>query len=526
VFGAPITISRRGFGVPVWASALVLASALAVACDGRDDSRVRHVLLISLDTTRADHLGSYGASGAATPALDALATEGVRFADCTAAAPTTLASHTSLMTGNYPRTHGVPRNGFVLDPGNETLAEVLGGLGFWCAAFLGSFALDRRFGFDQGFDHYDQEFDIEVGVGGGDQDQRSAERVTEAVLAHVDVVRARRGFERDGRMFLFAHYFDPHAPYLPPGHAAPGGSQPRIAAAVEAHQLAAMRAARGDAQHGAAVRAPGVASVVAHGLTRELALAPAAVPSSEDRALAALYAGEVAALDAAIGRLLVGLEVRGVLEETLVVVSADHGETFWEHPNYWNHGLAVFQTDVHVPLIVRLPTGPGPHSRAARVVTTPVSNVDIAPTILALVGGAELRCDGRSLAAALAGGALEARPVFSEATQPGPAVEPQPSELPGRWWNAAKPRAARLGALKYMRLPYLGLERLYDLAADPGEQHDVLGEAAFTAELAVLRAALDGYERSGPGLPSRFDPAQTVETQRRLEALGYFESRR
>lgn len=516
----PIAVS------PCTQIALSLALGLAAGCEHPADSRVRHILLISLDTTRADHLGSYGALGAPTPALDTLAAQGVRFADCTAAAPTTLASHTSLMTGNYPRTHGVPRNGFVLHADNRTLAEALGGLGFWCAAFLGSFALDRRFGFDQGFDHYDQEFDIDVGAGGGDQDQRSAARVTDAVLAHVDVVRARRGFERDGRLFLFAHYFDPHAPYMPPGHTPPGGTQSRIAAAVLAHQLAALRAAGGGTGSSASVRAPGVAAVVANGLTRELALAPPAAPSDEDRALAALYAAEVTALDAAIGRLLVGLETRGLLQDTLVVVSADHGETFWEHPNYWNHGLGVFQTDVHVPLIVRLPRGAAARSGAGQVVTTPVSNVDIAPTILALVGGPQLDCEGRSLAPALDGGALETRPVFSEATQPGPMVEPAVEELPARWWNDAKPRAARIGALKYMRFPYLGLERLYAVDTDPGEQHDVLGEAAFASQLTALRAALDAYERTGPALPSRFDPAQTLETLRRLEALGYVESGR
>jgi hypothetical protein len=288
VVAGPFSVTRQPVARWVCAALALTAWSFVVSCDRRVDSHIRHVLLISLDTTRADHLGSYGAARARTPALDALAAEGVRFADCTAAAPTTLASHTSLMTGNYPRTHGVPRNGFVLDGANHTLAEALGGLGFWCAAFLGSFALDRRFSFDQGFDHYDQEFDIEVGAGGGDQDQRSAARVTDAVLAHVDVVRARSGFERDGRLFLFAHYFDPHAPYMPPGHAPPGGTQPRIAAAVEAQQLAALRAVRGDAPAGEPIRAPGVASVVAHGLTRELASAPPATPSAEDLALRAL----------------------------------------------------------------------------------------------------------------------------------------------------------------------------------------------------------------------------------------------
>ncbi len=466
------------------------------------------MLLVSFDTTRADHLGPYGGKAGPTPAFDTLAREGTLYRDCTAAAATTLAAHTSIVTGDLPRTHGVPRNGFVLDPANVTLAERLGGLGFWCAAFLGSFALDRRFGFDQGFDHFDQDFDVGVGAAGADQDQRSAERVTAAALAHVDVVRARRGFERDGRLFLFVHYFDPHAPYVPAGgHAPPGGTLARIGAAVEAQQRAALGAPLG------------VAKVVAEGLTRELADAPPATPTDEDRALAALYAGEVRAMDAALGQLLVGLEARGLLADTLVVVTADHGETFWEHPNFWNHGLGVHQTDVHVPLVLRGPGVPTGH-----VVAAPVSHIDIAPTVLALLG-APVQGEGLDLRPTfLQGPGLPERALFTEATQPGPKVEPSFDERSARWWNDQKPRAARLGSRKYIRAPYLGLERLYDLERDPGELRDLSAEPSEAAHLARLRAALDGYDGRAQVRASRFDPTQSADTVRRLQALGYSEA--
>ena len=134
--------------------------ALVGACGGRDASpKVRHIILITLDTTRADHLGCYGNPAVQTPALDQLASEGVRFASCASAASTTLASHASILTGTYPHRHGVPRNGFTLSERARTLAEVLDEAGFWCAGFLGSAALTGRTGIDQGFVHWDEDFD-------------------------------------------------------------------------------------------------------------------------------------------------------------------------------------------------------------------------------------------------------------------------------------------------------------------------------------------------------------------------------
>ena len=171
-----------------------------------------HVVLISLDTTRADHLSCIAGSDsrAQTPALDLLASEGALFLQAQTAAVTTLSAHTSLMTGTWPHSHGVVRNGFELNSVNQTLAETLGARGYRTRAVLGSFALDSRFGFDQGFEVFDETFDLLVGAGGADQNQRLGEHVTRAALARV------REHDQDEPLFLFAHYFDPHAPYDPP----------------------------------------------------------------------------------------------------------------------------------------------------------------------------------------------------------------------------------------------------------------------------------------------------------------------
>lgn len=488
------------FRSPSWLPPLALLG-LATACGGDRAPEPRHVLLITLDTTRADHLGAYGETRFETPALDALASEGVVFERCSSAAATTLSSHTSLMTGAYPLRHGVVRNGFSVDRSNRMLAETLSEAGFQCSAFVASSALISATGMDQGFQSYDERLDLPASPGGNDQAQRVAGSVTSAILDHLDAEAAPGAGQR---RFIFAHYFDPHAPYGAPGGEAVAGFG-EIEAAVSAQQQRLLG------------RAPGQQGVIAAGLPVELAGPVEASPSPRDQRLAELYGQEVQYLDAEIGRLLAGLAVRGLLQETLVVVTADHGETFWEQGNFWNHGLWVGEPDVRVPLIVR---GPGA-DRGLRV-ATPVSGVDVAPTILAAVGLAPGPGDdpgrGRSLAGALRGEPLPVRAVFSEATQPGPLLEQAPDLA---WAGDAKPQAVWLGDWKLVKAPYLGVRQLFDLGSDPGERRDLLAEPSLDP---AARAALEDLERAhalwrgaADPRPSRFDPAQAEA----LRGLGY-----
>ncbi|MEM6672813.1 MAG: sulfatase [Planctomycetota bacterium] len=499
----------------------LLASTAALAilltgCGGEgDEAGIRHVLVITLDTTRADHLSCYGGSRFETPALDALADQGVRFEDCTAPAATTLSSHASLMTGTYPHRHGAVRNGFALDPGNRTLAESLREMGFWCAAVVGSSALVARTGLDQGFHHYDDAFDESISAGGNDQAQRRASSVTEAVLTHVDEVLARPGSD-GARLFLFAHYFDPHAPYAPLPEFAQGaklavGDFDDIERAVRSHQQRVLGEPLGQQ------------AVISGGLRPALAAPIDARPSSLDRDLAFLYGAEVVGMDREIGRLLAGLTARGILDDTLVVVTADHGETFWERGNFWNHGLWVGQSDVHVPLLVRPPRST--FSGQGRTVAEPVSGVDVAPTILDLLGATpEPEADpgrGRSLVAALDGSALPPRAVFSEATQPGPSLE-SGDALP--WRGARKPHAARLGRWKLVAADYLSARQLFDLASDRDESVDLLADDELTPEaqsaLGELDAAYGKWRDAARPLPSEFDESQVPA----LIGLGYAEA--
>lgn len=503
-----------------WTAALALG---ALHCSCGSDSlgapaagEIRHVLLISLDTTRADHLGCYGDARGLTPNLDRLAARGVRFEAAMSPAPTTLAAHTSIFTGTYPQTHGVARNGFVVNPANETLAELFSEAGWATGAVLGSFALESRFGLDQGFDRFDENFDLQIGVTADrtlsrDQNQRQAGGVTTAALAQFAQVQ-------DERSFHFVHYFDPHVPYEAPREfverfGATGAPASARDSDIEERVVALQAPILGEGV--------GLSAVIGGGLTPELLEGASGEPDEASLGLASLYAAEVAYLDAEVGRLLDGLESSGQLANTLIVLTGDHGETFWEHGDFWNHGLWLYQTTVHVPLIFVLPDGRGAGSQ----VSEPVSTIDVFPTLAELI---ELplpeRVEGVSLAGALAGRALAERALFACATQP--YSQELAVDGSGRWVNVLKPQAIRRGPWKYVIAPYIqgGYQQLFHLGRDPGETNNLLlGSPGPQAKQALveLRGILEAHWKSAAPLPSGFDSSQNEDTAQRLRDLGY-----
>lgn len=476
----------------------------------------KHIVLISLDTVRADHLGAYGDRRKLTPTIDALAAQGMVFDQVLAPAPTTLASHTSMLTGSYPQTHGVVRNGFPVHPDNVTLAEVLRGKGFHTAAFLGSFALDARFGLDQGFELYEQSFDTLVAPG-RDQNQRSAEAVTDAVLQHLDEL----GQEPD-RTFFFVHYFDAHLPYEPPLKWARRLSSDGETMRFDATSIDAIVQAKQRAQFGLEPTSPGfgMGGAIGHGLAAETLARADGRPIREEALPASLYAAEIAAVDEQIARLMVALERNGWLADTLIILTGDHGETFWEHGDIWNHGLWVYQTTTSVPMIWEWAGAPWkPGSR----IPSPASTVDVVPTLLEMLGlPSPERVDGVSWLPAFGGGTVDRGPVFSVATQPYSPLVERPDLI---WRNALKPHAIRLGPWKYIQSEYNGVEELFQLDQDPGERKNRIAEAASDPEVANvlqdLRTRLQAFRASAHPLPSQFDPSQAREAQSRLKAMGY-----
>lgn len=406
--------------LPLLASSFLLAAAALPARAGAPASR--SVVLVTLDTTRADALGSYGAPRA-TPALDALAARGLRYARALSASPLTLPAHASLLTGLEPPEHGAVDNGTSVLAGDvPTLATLLAARGHACAAFVASRVLDRRFGLARGFEPYDDRMAAER-TGEYGYPERDAASVTEAALAWLGRRPAGRPF------FLWVHYYDAHAPY------------------------------DGDG----------------------------ATPQER-------YAGEVRAVDAAVGRLLAALP-RGE-QAPLVAAVGDHGEAFGEHGEH-GHGLLLHEPVLRVPLLLG-----GPGLPAGRVVTEPVATRQLAATLLRLATGS-----AEPLGASLPG--LDARPtppqetpVFSE------------TRLPASAYGWSPLRALSLGRWRYVEAPR---PELYDLQADPGERRDL--SRARPSELGRLRRVLlellAGLRPRPPG------PAPDPEAARAVRDLGY-----
>lgn len=323
------------------AAVVAFAVGAFLSSCGGGASRPRPVVLITLDTFRWDYLGASREGRADTPHLDRLAGRGVLFEEAFASTPITLPSHASILTGLRPPRHGVRNNGnFALSADAVTLAEILSGAGWRCAAAIGAHPVDRRYGMAQGYHEFDarlpkQEKRLLA--------ERSALAVTDAALAAADVV-LQGG---DGPLHLWAHYFDAHAPYLPPEpYASRWPDHP--------------------------------------------------------------YRAEVEALDEQVGRLLDGLEERGLLQDAIVILTADHGEALGAHGEL-SHSLLLHAETTRVPLVVVAPEfGTGRSSVRVRT-------IDILPTILDLVGlDGPSAVEGLSLRPIVEGAETAPRTAYSE----------------------------------------------------------------------------------------------------------------
>ena len=459
---------------------LSLIQALA-SCSAGSPPTFDHIVLISIDTLRADHLGSYGNERVETPRIDAFASEGVLFEQHVSVAPVTLPSHTSLMTGTYPRTHGTPRNGFIVDESNTLLAERLRDAGFTTAGFVSAVPLASSFGFAQGFDSYDEPVRRVLGNDRDPAITRRADWMTDRVLQWLD-----EGGAQAERLFVFVHYFDVHYPYE---NGEPWDSM---------YRDEDMPDAGGSMQD-------------LHRLRRAFRRSdPEAAGLS--RARAAAYAGGVTWTDGQIGRLLDGLAERGLLDRSLVILTSDHGETMDSHPEeLWDHGLTLFEETMHVPLILRFPSG----WQAGRRVSQLVANIDLAPTLLEWLSLPPLEeASGTSFAPLVAGGTLPPRaPVFLEAMEPSDKLADAGAL---RWRNERKRRAARSQQWKLLFQPWNGEVRAYDLLLDPGETVPL---APGAPEPRQLQLDLEEWA-AGPVRPERRE-ALDPETREQLRALGY-----
>ena len=471
----------------VWVGLGLSALCAALLVPGCTKSEARpalNVILITLDTTRADYLSAYGRGFAATPELDALAAEGALFERAHTTAAVTPVAHASILTGLNQYHHGLrvlsALSGYRLPREVPSLASILKQNGYSTAAIHSAFPVSAYFGLDQGFDVF-LSFDAEVRVelaqdgsadatGGGQsswevkQYQRRSDETTDLALDYLK--QSGEGF------FLWIHYWDPHDPVLLPPRGHPS--------------------------------MPGDLSALDLGEQRR-----------------ALYAAEVSYQDQQIGRLLSHLKTSGLMERTLVVVTADHGEGLSEHG--WGSHRILYEEQIHVPLIIRAPSVTG-----GRRITELVGVVDIVPTVLDYAGrleGYRGKFDGQSLRPLIEGSeAIEGRGGARRLLYA--------DQINGYDFNAKmvlrRPKADFLYSLTrdpwklIYRPSFFDQSELYQLQDDPDEAHNLWGQATD-----VRRELLQELARINSWRTTRFPEVEELGASDRqgaataLEELGY-----
>ncbi len=376
----------------------------------------------------------YGYERIQTPALDQIAKEGIRFTQAFTPSPITNSSHTSILTGLLPSSHGVSDFGVPLAPTHPTLAELLATRGYHTAAFIGAVILDSKSlapGLDRGFEFYDN-FPEHASTKSrwGRLERRGLE-----VEQHAEAWLSKHP---DGVHFVWAHFYDPHDPYEPPA------------------------------------------------------------PYSniyKDR----LYDGEIAYADSALGHFLAYLKKQGWYDGALIVVVGDHGEGLGEHHED-THGIFLYDSTTHVPLLVKLPNG----RAAGKGIDAQVRTTDIVPTILNLLGlPMPEKLDGTSLTPFFTGGEGTSRTVFGQTDYP----------LRFGW---APLRSVRKEGFKFIEAPK---PELYDLRSDSRELQNKY--EPWNAEVQELRKALAELKAQSPASGNTSASSVSPDTIDELHALGY-----
>jgi len=457
-------------GLLLVGTALILTNMAALAARLTNREPRPNVILISVDTLRADALGCYGNGRARTTALDRLAQNGVLFEECVSNSAWTLPGHGAMLTGVQPTALGLAKVTDRLSEGALTLAEVLRERGFSTGAVTSYILLDRVYGFDQGFEHFDY------------VDNQPASDIVDKAIAFISA-RERQKF------FLFLHLYDPHWPYEPGEKTA--------------------------AQFWPGMPGPEIRKLINIGDYARFVIEVVRGPRSLVDYSRAMYDGEVADVDAQLGRLFLHLVQRGLENRTVIVVTSDHGEEFLEH-GLLGHGLTLYDESLRVPLIMRfphlLPSG-------ARV-KGQVQTLDIFPTILGLVGldPAEFNLGGRDLLFSAAAGDVEAVPMLAE------------TAMSGDFRYAMRTGDRKL--LTPVRLDFgHGLlvehpEEIFDLRADPGEKTNLAAdhpEQVDELKALMARQLQTIQERWGLGRDLSRSRALSAEEVERLRSLGYIQ---
>jgi len=465
---------ERGFGKVAACALVVMLAAASVACQ-KPVSKPEpvDVLIITIDTLRADSLEPYGAIDTLTPNIAQFAEQGIVYESATTPITVTRPAHSSIFTGLYPDQHGVLHNGFVLPEENLTLAEILKGQGYQTGGFVGVRLLGLPSGLGQGFD----EFNAPV-----EKVQRRAKGVVDPAVEWLE------GADTEAPVLMWVHLYDPHLSYNPP---------PAFRRGVDPELNKTLKHIRWNT------------------LKKVVAENDGNVPENVLEHARLLYRGEVEYTDQQAGRLLRSFDRLRNRKQSMVVLTADHGECF-ENGIFFTHQDCLWEGTIRVPLIVRYPAGVGAGTR----IEHRVSNLDVTPTVLSELGlNVEETIPGRRLQEAMESPGdrrvlirppkvrypdkviPRRRVIKSVAREPvAERTDPRTRGLVSRWW-------------KYLGAP--GSEQLFRL---PDETWNLANtEPATLKELLIaLEAEQSLYPAGAPALEA--DDAETLEM---LEALGY-----
>jgi arylsulfatase A-like enzyme len=448
--------------VRVVSGLLLLTLASLSGCLPEASSRP-NIVLIVLDTVRADRVSCRSDSAVPTPRIDELCERGRYFERASSTSSWTLPAHASLFTGLYPIRHGATQEYTFLDERARTLAELLGESGYRTFGVSANPLVSIQSGLARGFDSFEETWRTSAGPDPLQPDQHSNLLAVGELLEHRDPAQP---------FFLFVNFIEAHGPNAPP--------EPYRSAA--AGKRIDRRKVIGANRKGA----------------KEYYLDPTSLSERDFELLATLYDGEVAQLDALVGALLDRLEAYGVLEDSVLILTSDHGENFGDH-GHFRHIFSLHRSAVHVPLVVVLPGD----ARAGERRSDPVAIVDLFPTILAAAGAPAPASDtdARDL---FAPAAAAERPVVAEYYFPLQALglfEPDPG---GAHRDRLGRYLRRLRSIESNDLRLIwssdGAHELYDLAADPAEARNLAGEAGFAERESELLERLEAFvaESGGP----------------------------
>lgn len=418
-----------------------------------------NVVFIVIDSLRADHVGCYNYPRRTTPNLDALAGESILFRNAISAAPWTVPSVASMLTSRYPSELGIRERPVVVGGSPEFLAEIMGRHGYRTHGIVSHDNVSARLGFGQGFETFNE--DCVLGHGG-----ISSPGVTRRAMACIDA-KDRRPF------FLFLHYFDPHYNYI---------LYPK---------------ADYDPQYKGTVKS----GEDIMSLWKKMAN----MSADDIGHVQALYDSEIFRTDEALGILFEYMKASGVYDNTIIVVTADHGEEFMERGRIGHCG-SLYQELIHVPLLIKPPHGSG------AVVEKVVGLIDVMPTILAGIGlGVPATCRGRPLPLADMA-SFQSRPVFSETFK----ANDQP-------WDETPIALRAVVMMDHIKVIYdqkQGTRTCYNLAHDKGEKHGFgAAEMPFSGMARVLDDWIESVATNRPH--SSALPSLTPEQAQRLQSLGY-----